>query len=145
MKEAPIYTSLSKRFFASNWLLRAWLGAFSLGLPLALLLTLNPRVVFAAAWYVWFLLLGVSLLFAFVGLLLGAILFSVMIAPLLQLQVHLNGGPFSVGDMVVVLGGKYRGRRGCVRAVGQGNTVSVELGVEDEARFEFGEHQLQRE
>jgi hypothetical protein len=142
-KETPIQISLAQRFFACGWLLRGWLVAFSLGLPLAVLLTLNLNV-FAAGWYVWLLLAGLSLLLAFAGFLLGTVLFSGLIAPILELRTRLNGGPFLVGDMVVVLGGKYRGRRGCVHAVGQGVNVSVEFSEENKASFEFGQHQLQR-
>jgi len=106
---------------------------------------LNLKVVFAATWYVWLLFLGVSLLFGFVGFLVGAILFSLIIAPLLELRIRFNGGPFLVGDMVVVLGGRYRGRRGCVYQLGQGISVLVELGKEENARVELGQHQLLRE
>jgi hypothetical protein len=145
MKELPVQVPLAQRFFASDWLLRVWLAAFSLGLPLALLRTLKLNMVFAAAWHVWLLFLGVSLLFGFVGFLLGAILFSVMIAPLLDLRVRLNGGPFMVGDMVVVLSGRYKGHRGCVYYLGQGTSVLVELGETEKSSVEVHRHQLLRE
>lgn len=142
MKEPPIKISLAQRFFACDWLLRIWLGVFSFGVPLVVLWTLNLKVVFAAAWYVWFLIVGVLLLFACAGFLVGAVLFSGLVAPLLHLRSHLNGGPFSVGDMVLVVGGKYRGHRGCVYSLGQGNSVVVEF---DGARLEFGQQQLLRQ
>jgi hypothetical protein len=127
MKEPAIEIPLAQRFFACGSLLRVWLCVFTVGLPLLVLWTLSLKVVFAAAWYIWLLIAGVLLLFAFAGLLVGAVLFSVLVAPLLHLRIHVNGGPFSVGDMVLVVSGKYRGCRGSVYSVGQGNSVVVEF------------------
>jgi len=145
MKEPPIQISLAQRFFACGWLLRVWLSVFSLGVPLLVFWTLNLKVVFAAAWYTWLLIVGVLLLFAFAGFLVGAVLFSMLVAPLLDLRIRVNGGPFSVGDMVLVVGGKYRGRRGFVCSPGQGNSVVVEFDGDDKARFELGQQQLLRQ
>lgn len=144
MEETPIQISLTQRFFASGWLLRIWLGAFSLSLPLAGLSELNLRAVFAAGWHAWLPLVGASLLFEVVGLLLGVILACVVLAPLYRLRTPLNGGPFAVREMVVVLGGEYRGRHGRVYALWQGETVRVELGDEERASFRdiVGQHQL---
>ena len=145
MKESAIKISLAQRFFACDWLLRIWLAVFSFGVPLVVLWTLNMKVVFAATWYIWFLIVGVLLLFACAGFLIGAVLFSALVAPLLHLRSRLNGGPFSIGDMVLVVGGKYRGRRGCVYSLGQGNIVVVEFDGDDKARLEFGQQQLLRQ
>jgi|GEM_PF-3375264 len=144
MKETPVEISLAQRFFASGWLLWVWLGVFSFGVPLLVLWTLNLKMLFAAAWYIWVLTLGVLLLFAFAGFLVGAVLFSGLVAPLLHLRTHFNGGPFSVGDMVLVIGGKYRGRRGFVYSLGQGNSVVIEFDGDDKSRFDFGQQQLLR-
>ena len=143
MKESAVQVSLAQRFFACSWLLSAWLGAFSLGVPLVVLSTLNLKGVLAAGWYVTLLVVGVSLLFALAGFLLGAVSFSTIMGPLLELRSRLNGGPFSVGDTVVVLGGKYRGRRGYVDGIGYG-TVSVEFGEKEKSGFEIYQHQLLR-
>ena len=144
MSEDVSQITLAQRFFASNWLLRIWLAAFSLGLPLTVLSALNLPALFEAAWHIWLLLISVSLLFAMAGFLIGLVLFSALVAPLLQLRTRLNGGPFSVGDVVTVLNGKYKGQRGCVCAVGQGISVSLELDNDKNRQFEFGQHQLLR-
>jgi hypothetical protein len=142
MQEPSFQVSLTQRFFASNWLLRVWLVAFSLGFPLTVLGWLNLKMMFAVGGHVWLLVVGVSSLFAFAGFLTGVVLFSAFIGPLLELRTRLNGGPFAVGDTVVVLGGKYRGRRGLVDRVGQGAVVSVKFDEKEEPGFEIYQHQL---
>lgn len=139
MQEPPFQVSLAQRFFANSWLPRVWLGAFSLGVPVTALAALNPKMMLAAGGRVWLLIAGVSALFAFAGFLIGAVLFSTFIGPLLELRTRLNGGPFAVGDTVVVLSGKYRGRRALVDRIEQGTMVSVKFG---ESCFEIYQHQL---
>jgi hypothetical protein len=141
----PTQVSLAQRFFASKWLPRLWLAAFSVGLPLALLRALNLKLLFTGRWYVRLLLVGVLLLFGLAGFLLGTVLFSLVIAPMVEVRTRLNGGPFSVGDMVVVLAGRYRGRRGCVQQLGQGTTILVEFDKDGKAPVEVHQHQLRRE
>ena len=142
MQEPSFQVSLAQRFFASSWLPRVWLGAFSLGLPLIVMNSLNLKNMFAAGGHVWLLVVGITSLFALAGFLIGTVFFSALIGPLLELRTRLNGGPFAVGDTIVVLGGKYRGRRGMVDRIGQGMVVSVKFGEKEESGFEIYQYQL---
>ena len=147
MEEAPIYVSPLQRLFANNWPLRLCLSAFSLGVPVAALRTIDFSAAHAFGLSLWLALLALSLLFAMAGFLSGAIVASVVLPPLHWLWTHLNGGPFAPGDRVVVLSRTHRGRHGRVYARDQGDYVRVEIDEEANAGFRdsFGQHELLRQ
>jgi hypothetical protein len=147
VEEAPVNVSPLQWLFANNWPIRIWLIAFSLGTPLAALSTIDFSAAHAFGWRLWLALLAMSLLFAMAGFLFGAIAASAVLPPLYWLRTHLNGGPFALGDMVVVLSRTHRGRRARVYDTWQGDTVRVEIGEEAKAGFRdiFGQHELLRQ
>lgn len=144
MGETSISVSPLQWFFANNWPLRLWLGAFSLGAPLAALRDIDFSAAHAFGLRLWLALLTMSLLFAIAACLVGAVMFGPLVGPLYRLRTHLNGGPFAPGDVVVVLSRKHRGRRARVYGTWQGDTVRVEIENEHKAGFRdiFGQHEL---
>ena len=146
MERASVNISPLQWLFANNWPIRIWLGAFSLGAPLAALSTIDFSAAHAFGWLLWLALLAMSLLFAMSGFLIGT-MFGSVVGPLYRLRTHLNGGPFAPGDMVVVLSRKHRGRRARVYDTWQGDAVRVEIGEEAKAGFQdiFGQYELLRQ
>ena len=67
MGEATIHTSPLQWLFANNWPIRIWLGAFTLGAPLAALSTIDFSAAHAFGWLLWLAPLAMSLLFAMSG------------------------------------------------------------------------------
>ena len=117
-------------FFASNLPPRIWFGAISLG---------------AAGWIAWICASFLDpltdwrnfaqfALYTGVGFLLGFFLAAFpgwfIIGPLYHIRELKNGGPFHVGDTVLILSRPYRGRVSSVYATWQGDSVRVDIGEE---------------
>ena len=80
----------------------------------------------------------------FLGLLLAILLGWFVLGPLYYSQVERNGGPFKVGDEVLILTGPFRDRVARVYSPWQGDRVRVDLGEEAKQRFRdiFSQTQL---
>ena len=66
-----------------------------------------------------------------VGLLSGAFFLPLFCAAL----AGLNGGPFMVGHTVQIIAGKHKGKVTTIYSMGQGISVRVRLGVEEETNY----------
>jgi hypothetical protein len=117
-------------FFASSWPLRIWFGGISLT---------------TAGWIAWKCATFLDpladwrdfakfALYTGVGMLLGFFLAVFpgwfVLGPLYYDRELKNGGPFQVGDTVMILTGPHRGRIARVYSTWQGDNVRVEIGEE---------------
>jgi len=131
MKPTPL-----QRFFASPWPLWLWFGPWWLTPPAIALWKAgfepsslgNPLLM----GYLALIAFGALLMGHFMGLLAGWFVMS----PIYFWRGKQNGGPFSMGDRVQIIGGRFRGRQSVVIGQGQGESVRVELGPEAAARFD---------
>jgi hypothetical protein len=55
-----------------------------------------------------------------------------------------NGGPFSIGDRVVIIVGRHSGRAGVITSSGQCQTLRLTLDGEDVEYGSYSQYQLKR-
>lgn len=122
-------------FFASGWPVRAWFVV----VPTAIcVLTLNafevtPAMLLAWPGAAWAAL--TAILSWVVGFLIAVVMGGPVLGSIYIVREHMNGGPFKIGDRVLVIGGPHRGRVGLVYSPWQGDTVRVDVGEEAKEAF----------
>jgi hypothetical protein len=136
--------TLRERFVASDAWLRIWMLG-SLGLALYSLFTsLEPSVsAFQSPLFVLltvFALLATTILTLLISPLLAYGVFDGMV----ERQTLRNGGPFSVGDRVVVIAGRFSGRTGVITSFGQCQTLRITLDRESSEHGSYAQYQLKR-
>ena len=123
-------------FFASNWPPRIWFGAISLTTAGCVAWMCASFLDPLADWRDF----ALFALYTGVGLLLGFFLAAFpgwfILGPLYYDRELRNGGPFKVGDTVMILSLPHRGRVARVYSTWQGDNVRVDIGEESAKRFE---------
>ena len=66
------------------------------------------------------------------GCLIGAVFISIFLAPIYQVAIRRNGGPFCPGDTVYVISGKHKGLITTVYSCCQGLAVHISVGEKEE-------------
>jgi hypothetical protein len=61
---------------------------------------------------------------------------------MIERQTRRNGGPFSIGDRVVIITGRYAGRTGVITSHGQGQTLRITLDDETAEHGDYSHYQL---
>lgn len=136
--------SIRERFVASDlWMRLCVLG--SLGLAFYCLFT-SVEPTFSALRSPAFLLLT---LFAVVAtfvltLVISQILAFFVFEGMTERQTIRHGGPFAIGDRVVVIAGRYSSREGRITSYGQCQTLRITLDGEDEAHGAYSHYHLKR-
>lgn len=124
--------------------MRLWMLG-SLGLSLYVVLTsLEPSV--SALQSPLFVLLTV---FAVLATIVLTLLISPFLAfgvfdGMIERQTRRNGGPFSIGDRVVVIAGRYSGKPGIISSYGQCQTLRITLYGENAEFGSYSHYQLKR-
>ena len=81
---------------------------------------------------VWFWLLCIIAICIPLGCLIGAVFISIFLAPIYQVAIRRNGGPFCPGDTIYVISGKHKGLITTVYSCCQGLAVHISLGEIEE-------------
>ncbi len=133
-----------ERFVASDAWMRLWLLS-SLGVSLCLLLnSLEPSV--------WALISPIVLLLTLFAVA-ATIILTLLISPfvafaifhgMIERQTRRNGGPFAIGDRVVVIAGRYSGKAGVITSYGQCQTLRITLDGGDAEHGSYSHYQLKR-
>ena len=138
--------TLKQRILASDRLPTVGMWLITAGLIGLILSSLD--LTWAAMREPWTLLLtavvvGVSLLLGLVG---AVPALWILLGPELLEQGRLNGGPFAVGDRVMIITGPHRGTVSTVYGHWQSGTNRVQLGKEARENHAdiFGDYQLLR-
>lgn len=136
--------SIRERLIASNLWMPCWLVSL-LSLSIFWLLETVDFSVAALRSPAFVLLI----LFAVPATLLLASIVSPFLAfvifdDLVQRQERQNGGPFSVGDRVVVIPGRNSGREATVTSLGQCNSLRITMDGDLEETGGYSGHQLKR-
>ncbi|MBX9738154.1 MAG: KOW motif-containing protein, partial [Phycisphaerales bacterium] len=129
--------TLLQRFFASDWFLRVWTG---LGALTALVVAIGFwQPDFNSLTDSWQILLALVILpcSLLAGYALSLFPGCFVLGPLCGVRVSVNGGPFEVGDRVLILAGPHRDRVCRVYSMWQGEQVRVELGEKE--KFDFSD------
>jgi hypothetical protein len=115
-------------FYAQNWPMKIWFG---LSLSLCVVIVLGASDLTVAKLGDWHAFSRLAVIVA-LALLIGfgiAFVFSwLILSPLYRDRLQKNGGPYQIGDLVEILHGPHRGKVVRVYSLGQGYSVSVELG-----------------
>ncbi|MBC7773552.1 MAG: KOW motif-containing protein [Pyrinomonadaceae bacterium] len=134
-------------FFARGTLGNMWLIASAVFGEAFALLWSEPNIeFFTRASGVFWLLVG-AVIAPVAGVFALLVPGYFLLWPVYLLIERMNGGPFKVGDVVMVLAGPYRGRIGRIYGLSQGNSVCVALGLKEQKSYEdiFGPIQLLRQ
>ena len=127
--------SLSQRLFARDIPGRLCL----IGFPAVLIiLSLRYAQITSASLHslsMWGWLLLITAVCIPLGVFSAAIFISIFLAPIYQVAIRRNGGPFNVGDKVYVFAGKYKGTSTKVYSQWQGLSVRILLGEKEEKTF----------
>lgn len=133
-----------ERFLASDAWMRLWLMG-SLGLAFyALFRSLEPSV--SALRSPVYLLLTVFAIAAttVLTLLISPFVAGAVFDGMIERQTQRNGGPFSIGDRVVVIAGRYSGRAGLITSYGQGRTLRITLDGNDAELGSYSHYHVKR-
>ena len=133
-----------ERFVASDAWLWLWILG-SLGLALYSVVTSLEPSVAALQSPLFLLLTGFAVLATIIlTLLISPLLAFAIFHGMIERQTRRNGGPFSIGDRIVVIAGRYSRRPGVITSYGQGRTLQVTFDGEDEERGSYSSYQLKR-
>lgn len=136
--------SLRDRFIASDIWMRGWLLA-SLVLAVAFLLAdveFSPTALRSPRFVAPMLFaLPATLL---LSLALSPIVASAVFGGVVDRQIQRNGGPFTVGDRVVIIPGRNSGRIATVTSWGQCRSLRITIDGEEAERGGYSHHQLKR-
>ena len=96
--------------------------------------------------HIWLVVVFIAALLPCVCVGMSFIFSALTLLPFHALMVRLNGGPFRVGDKVILLAGKHRGLLTYVYSLWQGDSIRVELGSSAKEDYSdvVGQHQLLR-
>jgi hypothetical protein len=137
-----------REFIADGWIYRIWMFIIPISLSIILMVANWELAIDAASItpYAW---IGTSVIVILLPL--SCIACSFLLTPFLMFPLHLlfvrrNGGPFRVGDKVMILSKKNRYVVTNVYSLWQGDSVRVELGDEAQKDFTdvFSQYQLSR-
>lgn len=136
--------TLREKFIASDAWMRLWYVA-SLGLAFYLL-SRSLEVTQSALESPLFLLLGIFAVIATIllTLFLSPFVAFVVFQGMTERQGRRNGGPFGIGDRVVVIAGRDAGRQGFVTSYGQCRTLRITLDGDDIERGAYSDYHLKR-
>ena len=136
--------TLAQRFFASRWLVPLWFSSWSLLTIILCLRVAEFDLQLLSDWKMagWYLLLAVVT--GALGVCFAVFPGVFIIGPLLHCRSLMNGAPFTEGDKVQVIGGRYAGRQSEVYSRWQGDAVRVRIGGGAAKKYEdvFGANQL---
>jgi hypothetical protein len=133
-----------ERFVASDAWMRLWLLSCVVFALYLLFKSLEPSV--SALRSPVFLLLTV---FAVAATIILTLLVSPFVAcaifdGMIERQTRRNGGPFSIGDRVVVIAGPCSGKAGVITSYGQCQTLQITLDGEEAEHGSYSHYQLKR-
>jgi hypothetical protein len=136
--------TLRERLIASDAWLRTWiLGALGLALYSLVASLEFSATAFKSPLYVALTLLA-ALVTILLTLLLSPLLAIAVFDGMIERQIRRNGGPFSIGDRVVVITGRCAGRTGVINSYGQCQTLRVKLDGETSEHGSYSHYQLKR-
>ncbi|MCA9105233.1 MAG: hypothetical protein KDA83_07395 [Planctomycetales bacterium] len=134
--------SLRERLLAWNgWSLVGFVGSLVVGL----LLLIESVDLSATA------LRSLSFVMSFLGAMAAALLLAIVLSPfvsfvlfsgLVERQVRRNGGPFKVGDRVVIIPGRQAGLRATISSFGQCRSLGITIDGELTERLGYSARQL---
>lgn len=133
-----------EKFVASDAWMRLWLlGSLAFALWL-LIRALEPSL--SALSSPGFLLLTVLAFAAttVLTLVLSPIVAVAVFDGKIERQTRRNGGPFAIGDRVVIIPGRHAGRAGRISSYGQSQALRVTLDGEDAEHGSYSHYQLKR-
>jgi len=139
--------SVIQLFFAHQWPMKLWFGAWTLGVAVLAIAATEPTRATFLDWRSLLLFGVVTMISPVLGFFLGVVAGSVIIPPVYALRERLNGGPFKAGDRVQILADPHRGKITTVVSAWRGRSYRVRLGDEAEQTYQdvFGADQLIRE
>lgn len=129
----PTWTQV---FFARYQPLKIWVVASAILSVVGAVIWCEPsaEMFTQARWVFWFVVaVIVSPMAGTVVLFIPGIIVT---SPVYSLLEKRNGGPFVVGDIVMVLIGPYRGRVGQVYSTFQGDSLRVAIGLQEQKDLE---------
>ncbi len=133
-----------ERFVASDVWMRLWLvGSFCFAFYLLLSLLEPPLSAIRSPAY-WLLTLFAVLATIILTLVISPLLAFVVFEGMTERQTRRNGGPFAIGDRVVVIAGRHAGRKGRITSYGQCQTLRITIDGENEAHGAYSHYHLKR-
>jgi hypothetical protein len=135
-----------QRIVASDVLIRRWLLAIPSLVVFQTIQEINPSLRWLSTLEGLLWMVGTGVLSFSTGFFLAIALAWPLFGPFLMWRGEVNGGPFVIGDRVMVIAGRYANRVSTVYSTWQHDTVRVALGGAAESRFEdiFAGYQLLR-
>ena len=134
-----------QRFVVSDLSLWAWFIAGQLVGFAILYHTVRPSLASTTDLWFWLMAIVCVPLTVLVSLFASFLVGSIVLPPFYYVQGLVNGGPFQVGDQVIVLTGPHAGHKSSVYELWQ-DCVRVKLDPDDEIYFRdvFPSHKLLR-
>jgi len=116
-----------QKFFANDWPLKIWLTFGAFAALFWAITACEPSWAILADRISLVVLVAIVIMSPVLGLFVAAILGAFFLPPIFRLMVHLNGGPFELGDTVQVISGPYSDHISQVYAFGQGDSICIHL------------------